>query len=583
MNNYNGTVKILLLSFWAIAGFCLLGSLLFVCAYSYSEMVTVLLEKAGKQGWEDYFGQKVLSREAYACLPYFIAAVFAVWLCCSYWLRRHIDALVAPFANWLLFLKQRILKHKTFASTTEQYAVYLLMMVFLLKGLFFMYRYELQYDEAWTYNHFVSRGLLVSMFSPNNNHILYSIFACITDLLPLDGKYSLRLPVLIGGWMALMVFYAMAKSIFGWPSALVAAVFFAFSPAVVQYSLYARGYIFQLLFTLLAGWSTLRLSENPKQVNYWFCWVLAMVLGVYSVPTHLMTYAVFSLLLLIAIFAKGHSFRYYLYANISVFATLFLLFLPFILTGGWQQMTASVSVYGGDIFWAYQDKVSDWLLWGGGRGTSVYFIWLVLMFLAIPLLGIAWYSPTQKRSLLGIVVMMALPSLLNLMTGLQPQFRIWCFLTPFIALLLAAFCFFIASKIKKTNFVAWLSIPLAVCLIYRMEQHYAIRWSAQLDINARKIAHLMMQKQIDSCYVFANYDKPLLTYYYLRSAQKIQLFMPYQNSRHYAPFIRQPLFAAVLWDKEDAKPSAAQKAWFQQYYPVIIYQDKRIELRLPEG
>ena len=51
------------------------------------------------------------------------------------------------------------------------------------------------------------------------------------------------------------------------------------------------------------------------------------------------------------------------------------------------------------------------------------------------------------------------------------------------------------------------------------------------------------------------------------------------DSKNYAPFVNARLYESVLWDKEDRVPTEAEKNWLEKHYPIIIYENKRIEIR----
>ena len=66
-------------------------------------------------------------------------------------------------------------------------------------------------------------------------------------------------------------------------------------------------------------------------------------------------------------------------------------------------------------------------------------------------------------------------------------------------------------------------------MIWRMEVHYAIRWSEIPDRDAVIISDVLMNKRIDECYFFSNYDKPLIEYYFLRKGKKLKTAMVFKN------------------------------------------------------
>ena len=232
----------------------------------------------------------------------------------------------------------------------------------------------------------------------------------------------------------------------------------------------------------------------------------------------------------------------------------------------------------GEQFISYQDKVADWLLFGAGRLTSVYWIFLLSTFLLFFLLIKNWNIPKKRNPIVITILFLMLPSLLNLITGTQPPYRVWCFITLFIGLFIGLLGSYMFPKNK-------IAIPIALALIifnfWRTEVHYAVRWSAVIDKQAIELSRLLLSNKINECYFFSNYDKPLIECYYLRAGKKLKTAMIFKDSKSFKPFVDSKIYESVLWDKEDRIPLIDEIKWLEAYYPKIIYQNKRIEIRTP--
>jgi hypothetical protein len=589
-------IKILLLILVSIIGFCILAMTIWLWALDYDTFTTIILEAVDKQSWRPYFQASVLTPSRFHLIRYLLFIILGAWILVSYWVFKNIR----PYSHSIARFIQKttlIRRHHVQQTTkTEKIFLALIFLAFAIRGLWQMHYVELQYDEAWTYNHFISKGFIVSLISPNNNHIFYTLFACITDYLPLEAKYSLRLPAYFGGMATCLLFYAMARSIWDWRWALVALAWFAFSPGVAIYSMYARGYIFQLFFTILVFWTTLKiLSNSDNSRYYWTLWVLANILGLYSLPTHTYVLVAINIILLIAILVERLiDWKHWLIANITVFVLTSLLYLPLMLTNGVNVLVdvATTNTPQGEPFWNYQDKVSDWLLIGAGRGTPVYWFWLLFVLVLVVVLILNRKEIKQRKPIGISLFFLLIPSLLNLLTGSQPPFRVWCFLTLFIAIAIPIIGTQIVPKINSNilligMIISFISfgllrvVGLSETGVFKTEikGHYAMYWSLELDREAKKIAAIMQEKNIDECYFFSNYDKPLLECYYLRAGKSLKPFMISTSSKNYAPFVNSPIYQSVLWDKEDRVATQAEINWLEQYYPIVIYKNKRIEIR----
>ncbi len=555
----------------------------FIFAYwlfsiDYQQFADTALEITNKQAWKNYFVEEVfpssrfflLQKLSLISLPFLGIFLFFSFQKADYWSQK-----IASFLSQTIGILQ---KEISFQNRTEKQLFLFIFLAFALRGLWQIQQYQLQYDEAWTYNHFVSKGAIISAISPNNNHIFYTILASWTDLLPLDTKYNLRLPVWLGGLLSSLFFYSLVRKYFSWKWAIISLGVFVFSPAVMFYSLYARGYIFQILFTIITLFSTVQIRTNSNKKYYWKIWAIANILGLYSVPTHFYTLCGFNLLWGYYILTQKISFKNWFKANLTILLVSLILFFPFLMTNGLTSLlgAATDNSIGSESFWNYENRVSDWLLVGGGRGTNVY--WLVGLLIAniVYLLAQKKANKSQQTLLLAALIMLSLPTLVALSLGTKTPYRAWCFLTPFLVLLLPLFGHRFAYR---NDWVLALVGGLFWGLsFWRSEVHYFVHWSETIDRQAQQIAQILLKNKVKECYFFSNYDKPLLEYYYLKNKQQLIPYMINKNSKNYAPFVDARLYETVCWDKEDYKADSLQTAWVKKYYPTILYQNKRLSI-----
>lgn len=587
MGNCTIFVRVLLVAILLFASSVALA----LSAIDYQQFSDQLLLWVNKQAWKTYFEEQVFppQRFYYTKIMYWLLQPI-LWLG-VYWGYQDAPQFSQRIINFNQKTKQlfrQLFINKTYPQ--EHWVIGLLTIAFLVRIGFQNYQYELQYDEAWTYNHFVSKGVLVSLISPNNNHIFYTLWASLLEYTGLAGKYVMRLPVVIMGTLLGLTFYGVVRQRFGVKLAFFATALLWCSPAVVFYSMYGRGYIFQLFFGWVALVAMLKIIENNANTKkyYWTIWVIAQVLGLYSVPTHLYLWVALSGVFLVAIrVEKVSSFWYWLRANIMIGIASSILFLPLLLTNGmtalWQ--AASGVTVSGESFWNYQNRVADWLLVGGGRGTLVYPFYGLLL-LAMLLCVVYYYQQKNKQLFylaLSTLVVLLLPTLVGAIVGTQTPYRGWCFVAIFIVLLLPLWGNMVQTRQCKKYWVTAISISAIVCSIWRSEVHYFTHWSQQLDRAAPQIAKVLLAHQVDTCYFFSNYDKPLLQYYYLQAGKSLTAPMVFAASKDYAPFEQtNQRYQAVLWDKEDYKYSATEVAWLERYYPVVWYENERISIRAPK-
>ncbi len=170
------------------------------------------------------------------------------------------------------------------SSTNHKLFVYLVLAVgALLRAL--RISEPVTYDEALTYVHFASRsfGFLFSDYQFTSNHILYSAFARISTLLFGTHLWSLRLPALLAGILAMPLFYAFARAVFNRHIAVIVLCLLAVSGPLVEYSALARGYSLTWMFmsmALLAARHFVKAENSATLVLL----ALACALGMWAVP-----------------------------------------------------------------------------------------------------------------------------------------------------------------------------------------------------------------------------------------------------------------------------------------------------------
>ena len=575
------------LSLWASLGLALLGLLYWCATTAYPDFTLQILTWVQKTDWQTYFEQRVLPPTRYVILPWLLGGALLGWIGLSGlgWYHRqglhtNLQALVQVY--------QKTWRHGwTTYTRTERLALEVLLLAFLARGIWYLHHYELQYDEAWTYNHFIAQGPIVSMLSPNNNHILYTLLACLTDWLPLEGKYSLRLPVLLGGLLLVLSAAWYWRQRWSWGWTFLALGWLAFCPGVSLYSLYARGYIFQMLCCFWGLAATLHLAKASPTAPHrwqaaWVVWIGSLILGLWSVPTHAYAAVVFSTALGVAAWRRGFV-RAWVLANLSALMGAGLLYAPYFLTNGWTTLweAASTAPTWRDTFWGYQDKVADWLLFGGGRGTPVY--WFYLLWLGLLGLG-AWRQWKAGRGVfepLTLMALLLLPTLVDWSTGTQPPYRIWCFLSIPLAWSMGWLGELFFGAWRQNRW--WLNGLVAGSILFqlwRLEQHYALQWSAVLDRQVKTVAQQLITQDIHEIYLLTHYEKPLLAFYYRRAQQPVTLWLSDPVSLHHAPLKRSKPYEALFWSVELPRPTAEERQWIDEEYPFLYYQDDRLRVQL---
>ena len=143
----------------------------------------------------------------------------------------------------------------------------------------------LRYDEATTYDNFVSKPLYVALanYATPNNHLLHTFLAKVSVGLFGNESWAIRLPALVAGIALVPATLAFARVFYGRAAALLAAALVAVSSTLVEYSTNARGYTLVALATLVVLLAAARAVERDS-IGAWAAVAVVGALGLYAVP-----------------------------------------------------------------------------------------------------------------------------------------------------------------------------------------------------------------------------------------------------------------------------------------------------------
>lgn len=146
------------------------------------------------------------------------------------------------------------------------------------------------YDEAFTYTDYASKpvGFILSNYASPNNHILHTLLVKMSCAVFGLHLWSLRLPALLAGIVAMPLFYVFVRAMFNRYIALLSLSFVAASGALIEYSALARGYSLTWAFMLCAMLAGRHFAKSNNLVSALLVAVFN-ALGMWAVTT--MVYA----------------------------------------------------------------------------------------------------------------------------------------------------------------------------------------------------------------------------------------------------------------------------------------------------
>jgi len=551
-------------------------------AKDYDAFSELLLNLADKNDWKAHFQQKILPPARFSLLRILSCLCWLGYLFVWLWSLRFVGLWTAALQQDIKYLFSKFYVAILQGKKNEQLLFCLLILLFIARSIYHIHYYELQYDEAWSYNHFSSKGMLVSALSPNNNHILYSLLSAGLDNLYIPTKWAVRLPALLPALATLLLFFAFIKHLFGFRVAFFSLLLLAFSGPLSFFSVLGRGYGLMLFFciiSLVSIYGMLKVDGN-KKLTYQKLYIFAHILGIYSNIGfgYLWVGNIF-----VYLFLMGTNWTNFLsFIKINLLALLFSLvcYLPMILAGGAAVLgdaavAGTMSEADGN-FGLYLNRLADWLLWG--KGWPLF--WLAPCLAALLFWARFWVFTTNKNAQILIVISLihwSLPFLFFIITKIEIPYRVWNYEWIYLALPFGIL-------IAKMKYV-WLSWPIVMLIsglnFYASETHYFMHWSADLDREAKKMAEKLLNLPIPpkECFSFSRYDKPLLEYYFLSRGLPFKCYMPFKESKNYRPFAEHS-YEVLLLDTDDYKPTKEDWEIIARYEYSLIYKNQRVQLFL---
>ena len=301
----------------------------------------------------------------------------------------------------------------------------------------------MRYDEATTYNNFVSKPLYVALanYATPNNHLLHTLLAKVSVALFGNEPWAIRLPALAAGIALVPATFALTRILYGRIAALLAAALVAASSTLVEYSTNARGYTLVALATVIVLIAATRALDRDT-LGAWAVVAVVGALGLYAVP--IMIYPLGGVLVwaLVSGWLSGRPVRPLLTrlgaAALVVTALTLILYAPVYAASGVRSVTANEFVEPRtwatllDLFPGHvSDTVETWT-----RDLPLVASIILGAGLLVGLAATPWISRFPVPVLLAVA---AWALAILALQRVVPYTRVWLFLVPLTAATAAGF------------------------------------------------------------------------------------------------------------------------------------------------
>lgn len=210
--------------------------------------------------------------------------------------------------GYFLFLRKRtmIVEKPENRELSLNYStrIVLIILTFVALGLrFWNLNTDLWTDEVFTLLDFARQpfGEIVTSFSSQNQHLLYSLLAHASLEIFGESAWSLRLPAVLFGAASVWAMFLLSRKLLGNFEAILAATLLTVSYHHIWFSQNARGYTGLLFFTLLATWFWLVALEN-NEWRWWLGYAATIIFGMWVHITMAFVVASHALVFLLFLF-----------------------------------------------------------------------------------------------------------------------------------------------------------------------------------------------------------------------------------------------------------------------------------------
>ena len=326
------------------------------------------------------------------------------------------------------FLKEGVQRFQL--EKKDKIYLFFFLSLYLIYGVFHILYFPLFIDEALTFNGYASQNLItiISNYEEPNNHIFFSLIAHFFNYLPFPTLFNLRLPNLLIGLIASLLFYFTLRSKYNHKISIIPHLFFTFCYFFNFYSVFARGYMLIILATIICYFCIEKLV-NHFNTKYLLIYSITSIIGFYTIPVFLYVSSTFILYLFINFYNKKNQLFILFKYHILIAITVLILYMPIIMYNGidslinneWTKKIPTIEIIegfkNGTLLNMY-DKITglrSWLI------MSFFFITLVFFYFRNA-------SYIEKKDIQFVILSFTLPFVFIFAQHVIPGTRTWCYL-----------------------------------------------------------------------------------------------------------------------------------------------------------
>ncbi len=333
-------------------------------------------------------------------------------------------ASIKKFFNYLL-------EQYTMFSFVEKAIFFTVIILLSIVKIYFMSRFCLNVDEISSYLFFVKRGFWVSAsyYPSPNNHIFYSILVWLSQPFFSDPYYLIKTPSFIIGILTAASLMLFLTKYFNFLSSVLGTLIFSFATHYFLYSISGRGYALMTSFAIVTTFLTIEILSGKNEKFIWVMYVIASILGFYTMIIFLYPFVTLSLVLFIYyIQQRKYAFlKTFIYYNLLIVLGVLLLYTPVFLISGVSAITSNpwmIHLEWNDYFTALPGFIEGAFIQIIDIDHKATFVGLVVIIVA---LAILW--KTKKRYWFWVIVaFFTVPIILMTIQRLQPYGRVWTYL-----------------------------------------------------------------------------------------------------------------------------------------------------------